>query len=147
MVRSMFGVNHIKILRLTLSPRAFIKVASSSDTIATENMKRECQVYRLPRVASAECIRRMYDEVDDSTIALEWMDTTLAEMKYQPGIRSQFLIMAVLRAALTSCVILEDHKYVNTGIVPSHGDLITVVNCPKTTNPLISCFLASTPTV
>lgn len=91
---------------------------------------RECQTYRLPGVASAECFRRMYDGVDNSTIALEWLDTTLAEMRYQPGIRSHSLIATILREVLTSCVILEGHKYVNTGRVPDRGDLAPV-NYPR----------------
>lgn len=57
--------------------------------------------------------------INDSTIALEWLDTTLAELKYQPNvIGTHSLIVAVLRAALTSCVVLGDSKYVNTGKVP-----------------------------
>ncbi|CAP97567.1 hypothetical protein PCH_Pc22g02790 [Penicillium rubens Wisconsin 54-1255] len=37
-----------------------------------------------PLVASAQCFRKMYDMIDESTIALEWLDTTLAELKYCP---------------------------------------------------------------
>ena len=71
--------------------------------------------YRLPEVATADCFRKLHDVTDDSTIALEWLDTTLAEVKYQPGISTYSLIITVLKAVITSCVILESHKSVNTG--------------------------------
>lgn len=57
----------------------------------------------------------MYDEIDSSTIALEWLDTTLAEVKYQSSMRIYSLVVAVMRAALTSCVVLEGYGCVNTG--------------------------------
>lgn len=78
-------------------------------------MNRELQTYRLPGVASAECFRKMYDVIDNSTIALEWLDTSLAEVECQPDMRTYSLIMTFLRATLTSCVVLENHKCVNTG--------------------------------
>ncbi|KAJ6126017.1 hypothetical protein N7471_010510 [Penicillium samsonianum] len=93
---------------------ALIKVASPSDENATKNMQREVLTYRLPGVASAKCFRKMYDVIDDSTIALEWLDTTLAEVEYHPDMRIYSLINTFLRAAFTSCVVLEDHKHVNT---------------------------------
>lgn len=82
-----------------------------------ENMDRERRTYRLPGVASTECFRKMYDVVDNSAIALEWLDTTLAELKYQPDLRTYSLIRTCLRAVLTSCVVLEDYNCVNTGRV------------------------------
>jgi hypothetical protein len=112
-----FALTVSRLLTLTLPTRAFIKVASSHDATAMENMNRELRTYRLPGVASAECFRKMYDMIDDSTIALEWLDTSLAEVKYQPDMRTYSLIMTFLRAALTSCVVLENHKFVNTGEV------------------------------
>lgn len=120
-----FVVLHIvsRLLRLTLPPRAFIKVALTSDITAIKNMDRERQTYRLPGVASAECFRKMYDVIDSSTIALEWLNTTLAEVKYEPNMHTYSLIAAVLRAALTSCVVLEGHKYVNTGRAPDLEEL------------------------
>jgi hypothetical protein len=57
----------------------------------------------------------MYDVIDDSTIALEWLDTTLAEVEYHPDIRTYSLIGTFLRAAFTGCVVLENHRHVNTG--------------------------------
>ncbi|CAG8937788.1 unnamed protein product [Penicillium salamii] len=99
---------------------ASIKLASPSDAIAIEDMDREIRTYRLPGVASAECFREMYDVIDNRTIALEWLDTTLAEMKYQPDIYTYSLIILVLRAALTSCVVLGGHKYVNTDYKPAN---------------------------
>ncbi|RAK84363.1 hypothetical protein BO79DRAFT_158633 [Aspergillus costaricaensis CBS 115574] len=83
-------------------------------------MKRERQAYRLPGVASSGCFRKMYDEIDSSTIALEWMDTTLAEVKYQPSMRIYPLIVTFMRAALTSCVVLEGYRSVNTDFKPAN---------------------------
>ena len=76
-------------------------------------MQREVLTYRLPSVASAKCFRKMYDVIDDSTIALEWLDTTLVEVEYYPNIRIYSLINTFLRAAFTSCIVLEDYKYIN----------------------------------
>ncbi|KAL4782105.1 hypothetical protein BJX76DRAFT_349646 [Aspergillus varians] len=99
---------------------AFIKTASPTDLTAMKNMDREIHTYRLPDVPSAECFRKLYDVIDDNTIALEWMDTTLAEVKYQPDLRTYALIATILRAALTSCVVLEGHGYVNTDYKPAN---------------------------
>ncbi|KAJ5868717.1 hypothetical protein N7534_003270 [Penicillium rubens] len=71
-----------------------------------------------PLVASAQCFRKMYDMIDESTIALEWLDTTLAELKYCPDMRIGSLIRSFLRAALTSCVVLENYEYMNTDYKP-----------------------------
>ncbi|KAJ5543346.1 hypothetical protein N7535_005774 [Penicillium sp. DV-2018c] len=89
---------------------ALIKVASSSDRIATKNIQREVLTYRL-----SGCFRQLYDVINNSTLALEWLDTTLAEVEYRPDIRIYSLIKSLLRAALTSCVVLEEYNYVNTG--------------------------------
>ncbi|KAB8270697.1 kinase-like domain-containing protein, partial [Aspergillus minisclerotigenes] len=99
---------------------AVIKVASPGDTVAKENMDRECQTYRLPGVNSADCFREMYDVLESSTIALEWLDTTLAEVKYQAHLHIYSLIAAALRAALTSCIVLEGHQRVNTDFKPAN---------------------------
>ena len=105
-------------LRLSLLPsRAFIKVALSSNATAMMNLDHERQTYGLPGVASSECFRKIYDVIDNSTIALEWLDTTLAEVKYQPEMRIYSLIRTCLRAALMSCDVLEGHNCVNTGRV------------------------------
>lgn len=122
--------NHIQTLTLNLPLSALIKVALPSDATAMENMDRERQTYRLPGVASAECFRKMYDVIGNSTVALEWLDTTLAEVKYQPDMRTYSLITTFLRAVLTSCVVLEGHKCVNTGRVPCFEELATA-NCPR----------------
>ncbi|OQE66662.1 hypothetical protein PENNAL_c0182G01546 [Penicillium nalgiovense] len=99
---------------------ALIKVASPSDQNATKNLQREVLTYRLPDVATAKCFRKMYDVIDDSTIALEWLDTTLAEVEYHPDIRTYSLIGTFLRAAFTSCVVLENHRHVNTDYKPAN---------------------------
>ncbi|KAJ5795040.1 hypothetical protein N7457_001639 [Penicillium paradoxum] len=98
---------------------ALIKRASNIE-YATENLQREVKIYGLPCVASAECFRKMYEKIDDSTIALEWLDTTLAEVEYHPGMRIYSIIKSVLKAAFTSCVVLEDHKHVNTDYKPAN---------------------------
>lgn len=88
-----------------------------------KNIDRERRTHRLPSVASAKCFRKMYDVIDNSTIALEWLDTTLAEVKYQPDMRTYSLIKIFIRAAFTSCVILEGYNCVNTGREPDLGEL------------------------
>lgn len=95
--------------------RAVIKKALPGDEIASENVERECRSYRLPGVASATCFRQLYDVIDNHTIALEWLDPTLADVKYQPDTHTYAIIKAVIREALTSCVILDRQQYVNTG--------------------------------
>ncbi|PGH01636.1 serine/threonine protein kinase [Polytolypa hystricis UAMH7299] len=102
----------------------------AGDATAQENLTRECQSYLLPGVASAACFRQLYDVVNDSTIALEWLDTTLAEVKYQPDMRTYTLIKTFLRAALTSCVVLErknipDYKPANILISGIETDRVT----------------------
>lgn len=61
----------------------------------------------------------MYDVIDESTVVLEWLDTTLAELDYKPDMHTYRLIKTVLKAALNSCAVLKDLKKVNTGAVPS----------------------------
>lgn len=95
-----------------------IKTASPEDIIATENLGREYTIYRLPGVSSAACFRQIYDTIDDCTFAGEWLDTTLAEVKYRPDMRTYALIKSFLDAALASCVVLDGQKHVNTGTVP-----------------------------
>lgn len=99
---------------------AIIKTASPNDEIATENLDRECQSYLLPGVASAKCFRQMYDVIDNRTIALEWLDTTLADVKYQPNMRTYALIKTVLKETLTSCNILDGQQCVNTDYKPAN---------------------------
>ncbi|KAH6712736.1 hypothetical protein BKA61DRAFT_656843 [Leptodontidium sp. MPI-SDFR-AT-0119] len=99
---------------------AFIKGAPVSDVTAMENLDRECRSYRIPGVASAACFRRMCDVIDthdsEMYIALEWLDTTLAQLKYLPNMRTYAIIATFLNAVLESCVVLEIQKYVNTGM-------------------------------
>lgn len=99
-----------------------IKKASNYEH-AAKDLQREVEIYGLPGVASAGCFREMYEQIDDSTIALEWLDTTLAEVKYHPDMRIYRIIKSVLTAAFTSCVVLEDRKYVNTGRIPGPNEL------------------------
>ena len=110
-----------RLLRLTLSPRALIKTAPPENELAAEDFSRECTSYHLPGVSSAACFRQMYDKIDDCTVAFEWMDATLRELDYRPDMRIYSVIKSVLGAALTSCVVLDDQKHVNTGTVPILG--------------------------
>jgi hypothetical protein len=118
--------------RLTLLPSAIIKTAAADNVTAMENLDRECRSYLLPGVASAACFRKMYDVIGYSTdgnakhIALEWLDTTLAEVEYLPSIRTYALIETCLRVALNSCVVLASQKHVNTGIVSGLEDFTSV---------------------
>lgn len=120
-----YGIIVLHITRLTLQLRAFIKAASPSNARAAESLERERQSYLLPEVASSACFRKLYDVFDNSAsgtgtcIALEWLDTTLSEVKYVPGAPTYAIIQSVLRAALSSCVVLENQKFVNTGIIIS----------------------------
>ncbi|KAF1950008.1 kinase-like protein [Byssothecium circinans] len=99
---------------------AIIKNASPDDETATENLSRERQTYLLPGVASATCFRQMYEVLDKHTIALEWLDTTLADVKYQPDMRTYALIKAVIKEALASCAVLASQQYVNTDYKPAN---------------------------
>ncbi|KAF2260207.1 hypothetical protein CC78DRAFT_585097 [Lojkania enalia] len=99
---------------------AFIKAASPSDATSVENLERERQSYLLPGVASAACFRKLYDVFDNSMdgtgmyLALEWLDTTLAEVKYLSDVLTYTIIESFLRAALSSFIVLENQKCVNT---------------------------------
>ncbi|KAJ5588430.1 hypothetical protein N7537_011108 [Penicillium hordei] len=57
---------------------AFMERALPNDT------ERELHAYCLPGVAPTQYFRKMY-VIDDSTVALEYLDTTLTELKYQPN--------------------------------------------------------------
>lgn len=107
--------NCISVLILIRPTRAIIKKALPGDKIASENLERECRNYRLPGVASATCFRQLYDVIDDHTIALEWLDSTLADVKYQPNTRTYAIIKSIVKETLTSCVVLDRQQYVNTG--------------------------------
>ncbi|KAJ5493845.1 hypothetical protein N7463_009932 [Penicillium fimorum] len=81
-----------------------------------ENIDRKIRVYSLPGVTSTRCFRKLYGVIDNSTIVLEWLDTTLAELRYKPNdIGTHSLIASVIRAAITSCVVLVGSKYLNIG--------------------------------
>ncbi|KKZ61071.1 hypothetical protein EMCG_04315 [[Emmonsia] crescens] len=97
---------------------------------AGESLKRECEIYRLPSIASGACSRKMYDVIanpmnignsDDGSIpyvAFEWLETTLQDVKYQPSMHIYAIIRTVAKTALTSCAILADRQLVNTGRTP-----------------------------
>ncbi|KAI1215152.1 kinase-like domain-containing protein [Annulohypoxylon truncatum] len=97
---------------------AIIKAANDETT--KKQLDRELKCYGLPNVASTPIFRQMYDKIDDNTIALEWLDNTLQEVKYEPNMHHYALIEKVLHAALTGSVILGDHGYVDVSYKPSN---------------------------
>ncbi|KAL6705598.1 hypothetical protein ACN47E_006545 [Coniothyrium glycines] len=107
---------------------SFIKGASNDNTIAMEDLNRECQSYLLPGIATPSCFRKLYDVVDtvseaaasDRYMALEWLETTLAQVKYQPGKDIDVLVEKVLSATLHSCVVLDGYGLVNTDFKPAN---------------------------
>jgi hypothetical protein len=68
----------------------------------------------------------MYDVIGDPMnigssnpyIAFEWLETTLADVQYHPGMRNYAIIEAILKTVLRSCIILADRELVNTGRTP-----------------------------
>ncbi|KAE8353223.1 hypothetical protein BDV28DRAFT_157211 [Aspergillus coremiiformis] len=80
-----------------------VVLALPSDVIAKENMDRERQTYHLPGINSADCFREMYDKIESTEYIYIYS-----------------LIMAVLRASLTSCILLEGHQRVNTDYKPAN---------------------------
>ncbi|RAK96467.1 kinase-like protein [Aspergillus ibericus CBS 121593] len=134
---------------------AMIKIVSTSHPEDMESMRCEVGVYGYPNVATADCFRRLYEVLDNRTMVFEWLDTTLAEVPFQPTPDCYALILAVLRAALRSCVHLESHRRVNADIQPTNilisnlntdrlivkiGDLGHVLQTHRTTNtqPLLT---------
>ncbi|KAI1085990.1 kinase-like domain-containing protein [Rostrohypoxylon terebratum] len=97
---------------------AVIKVAHDENT--KQSMGRELAFYSLPNVASRQCFRQLYDVIDDDTIALEWLDTTLQDVEYQPDLSTYILIEEVLRVALTSAAILGNLGHVNADYKPAN---------------------------
>ncbi|KAE8329157.1 hypothetical protein BDV39DRAFT_203421 [Aspergillus sergii] len=62
----------------------------------------------------------MYDVLESSTIALEWLGHHSGGGEISAHMYIYSLILAVLRAALISCVFLEGHQRVNTDIKPAN---------------------------
>ncbi|KAI2642927.1 hypothetical protein GGS21DRAFT_544959 [Xylaria nigripes] len=97
--------------------RAIIKMVPPGDEGARASLECERALYQLPEVRNSSCFRKMYDDVNEDIIALEWLDTTLADVKWNPfHMNSYRIIKEVLKAALESCVILTHLGLVNTGI-------------------------------
>ncbi|RMD44479.1 hypothetical protein DV735_g752, partial [Chaetothyriales sp. CBS 134920] len=82
---------------------ALIKTADNERGFSKENLDRELQNYRSPNIATAACFRKLYDAIspdDTLVLALEWLDTTLAELQFQHDRDSYAVIEAFLDAAL-----------------------------------------------
>ncbi|KAJ9302768.1 hypothetical protein DTO271G3_142 [Paecilomyces variotii] len=88
---------------------ATIKAAPPGNATARENLDRERSTYHLHGVFSAVCFRKMYDAMIGS-----------GTDGSQPDSLTYALIKTVLKATLTSCVVLEDEKYVNTDYKPGN---------------------------
>ena len=56
-------------------------------------------------------------------IAFEWPDTTLADARYGPDMRSYAIVNAVLKTPLTSCIILANRQLANTDRIPDFKEL------------------------
>lgn len=141
--------HHPRSATLILLLRAAIKAAVSSDTEGKDSLRSESSIYSLPGVASAACIRKLYEVLDFSMgehsgtcLALEWLDTTLAEVRYQPGAITYAIIQSLLRSALSSCTVLENNKVVNTGKRYS-SQHVEIGSSAQISNPQIFSFLAS----
>ncbi|CAD6457007.1 d901e2b7-67f1-46d5-91ea-b0fac1d47d0f [Sclerotinia trifoliorum] len=107
---------------------AVIKLAASK--IAQKGLQREIVAYALPGVSSARCFRQHYPLESENTMALEWLDLTLANLLYKPSRPVYNIIKAVLHTCLLSYDILADQKHVNTDIKPANILLSTVrTNC------------------
>ncbi|RMZ82655.1 hypothetical protein DV738_g1631, partial [Chaetothyriales sp. CBS 135597] len=92
---------------VTSAPKwALIKTTDDERGFSKENLDRELQNYLSPNIASAACFRKLYDaiDVDNKTLvlALEWLDTTLAEVRFQHDKDSYAIIVAFLDAALNN---------------------------------------------
>lgn len=117
----------VQISNTDCSIRAVIKMAQPDDKYARQDLKRERDVYHLPDVATSPYFRKMYDTVGDSlyfdnntseiipSLALEWMELTLANLPYANVERSYTIVKAVIDAVLSSSVVLASQNRVDTG--------------------------------
>ncbi|OOF91832.1 hypothetical protein ASPCADRAFT_133908 [Aspergillus carbonarius ITEM 5010] len=99
---------------------AVIKIPSPRQWHATGMTFMECErlAYSFADVNTSGYFRQLYQMIDHRTLALEWMDTTLDQIPYQPNMRTFSLILIVLKAVLESCVILDKSQHVNANIHP-----------------------------
>lgn len=82
--------------------------------------------------------------IDNNTIAVEWLVTTLAEVKFRPNMRMYALVKTLLDACLAYCAVFDSQEYVNTGIEPDLDQLLLLINPDyKPANILLSSIQIS----
>ena len=103
--------------------RAVIKTALPDNRDAVACLKREQETYRLPSVQSSSYFRRLYEVIRNSDgdsesppyLVLEWMDTTLRDLDYEPHTNGHNFFKTIMETVLSSIVILIKHNLVNAG--------------------------------
>ena len=104
--------------------RAVVKTADVKDQVQRECLLREYNNYRRPCIASSKNFRKMYDTVGDQTswtaqkpfcLALEWIDTTLADLPFESHIQSPVLVARILKTLLGGFGELEREHLVYSG--------------------------------
>ncbi|KAI1120585.1 kinase-like domain-containing protein [Nemania abortiva] len=111
---------------------AVIKTALPNDDVAQQNLRREYDTYRLLEVANSPYFRKMYDGIDNpnnfdtdatettSFLALEWLDSTLADLRYTDVMFNYSIMKAVIDTMLSSSGVLDGQVRVNTDIKPAN---------------------------
>lgn len=104
--------------------RAVVKTADVNDKVQRECLLREYNNHRRPRIASSKHFRKIFDTIDDQTswtaqkpfcLALEWMDTTLADIPTESHIENPVLIASLFKTVLGGFGELEQEHIVYTG--------------------------------
>lgn len=115
-----------QVLKLTPQNRAAIKCAPPGKEYARWDLIREYEAYCVDKIASNHYFREFYDVVgdpkgfDDEThdatprLALEWMNTTFADVLLKPDIRSHVLIKHIIHTLMLSYICLGQAKIINT---------------------------------
>ncbi|KAF2453077.1 kinase-like domain-containing protein [Lineolata rhizophorae] len=109
---------------------AVIKTALPSDGDAQQNLKREYDTYCLPEVANSPYFREMYDGIDNphnsdtdatettSFLALEWLDSTLADLRYADVVFNYNIMKVIIENMLSSSDVLDQLSLINLDIKP-----------------------------
>ena len=104
--------------------RAVVKTADVNNRVQRECLLREYNNYRRPSIASSKNFRKIYDTVNDQTswtaqkpfcLALEWMDTTLADIPSESHIQSPVLVASILKTVLGGFGELEREHLIYSG--------------------------------
>jgi serine/threonine protein kinase len=105
--------------------RAVVKTADVNNKVQRECLLREYNNHRRPRIASSQNFRKIFDTINDHTswtaqkpfcLALEWMDTTLADISTDSHIENPVLIASILKTVLGGFGELEREHLVYTGM-------------------------------